>query len=117
LINPGHETMAELADYAEDEPDMESDPTLASCCRREIKDRRVKQGKLDAIRAGMPATVRAAPAPARRRNPAWPAPRCAGMLTQRVPRSPACSSSTSRSSPRARSPKGRRSRPVRSATP
>eukprot|EP00802_Teleaulax_amphioxeia_P008554 Tamp_08563.p2 GENE.Tamp_08563~~Tamp_08563.p2 ORF type:complete len:198 (+),score=26.50 Tamp_08563:36-596(+) len=36
---------------------MEHDPTLASCCQREIKDRRIKQGKLDAIRAGMPAAL------------------------------------------------------------
>ena len=39
------------------EPDMESDPTLASCCQRELKDRRVKQTKLDAVRSGMPASV------------------------------------------------------------
>lgn len=50
--------MAELAEYDEVEPDMEHDPTLASCCRREIKDRRIKQSKLDHIRSGMPATVR-----------------------------------------------------------
>lgn len=67
--------MAELADYAEDEPDMDSDPTLASCCRREIKDRRVKQGKLDAIRAGMPATVSAAPDLLGARALARPSPR------------------------------------------
>ena len=50
--------MAELAEYDEVEPDMEHDPTLASCCRREIKDRRIKQSKLDHIRSGMPAAVR-----------------------------------------------------------
>lgn len=49
--------MASLGGQEEPEPDMEHDPTLASCCQREIKDRRIKQGKLDAIRAGMPAAV------------------------------------------------------------
>ena len=38
-------------------PDMEHDPTLASCCQREIKDRRIKQGKLDVVRTSMPGTV------------------------------------------------------------
>ena len=27
----------------EEEPDMEHDPSLASCCRREIRDRRIHQ--------------------------------------------------------------------------
>ena len=39
------------------EPDMECDPTLASCCQREIRDRRTQQAKLDAIRSVMPASV------------------------------------------------------------
>ena len=46
-----------LAGPPEPEPDMEHDITLASCCQREIKDRRIKQNKLDHIRSGMPATV------------------------------------------------------------
>jgi hypothetical protein len=50
--------MASLGGQEEPEPDMEHDPTLASCCRREIKDRRIKQSKLDHIRSGMPAAVR-----------------------------------------------------------
>jgi predicted DNA-binding protein (UPF0251 family) len=39
------------------EPDMENDPTLASCCQREIRDRRILQNKLDHVRSGMPETL------------------------------------------------------------
>ena len=56
--------MASLPGPAEPEPDMEFDLTLASCCQREIRDRRIKQGRLDIVRAGMPAAVFPAPPPA-----------------------------------------------------
>jgi hypothetical protein len=39
------------------EPDMENDLTLASCCQREIRDRRILQNKLDHVRSGMPETL------------------------------------------------------------
>jgi hypothetical protein len=58
--------MASLPGPAEPEPDMEFDLTLASCCQREIRDRRIKQGRLDVVRAGMPAAVFPRP-PARAR--------------------------------------------------
>eukprot|EP00961_Rhodomonas_salina_P286342 3869234-Rhodomonas_salina.3 len=42
---------------AELEPDMEHDPTLASCCQREFRDRRIKQEMMDNVRSGMPSTL------------------------------------------------------------
>lgn len=72
-----------LAGPAEPEPDMEFDLTLASCCQREIRDRRIKQGMLDAVRAGMPAAVFPAPRRARARKRPRPARACPQVSARR----------------------------------